>query len=310
MSAIGPRLRTKLENFASAEISSRPLAMVRIFTAFICIYQFAGPWASHFLDGYPGAVALTWVYFILAGLLLVGYKTRVVAAAFALVFGLLHIYFGVQFHIHVLEKPVQQFQIAVLLALTPCGRSLSVDRAIEVRCAGRQGREPEPERMPWWQVELFIVQIASIYLWAAQNKSDDKWLRGERMERYYLDWYGGSDSLVYTPWVHHVAVFLAWSTTALEFVLAFGLLVRRWRPYLMWGGVMLHLGILAMFSVTYFSFMMLLILMLCLPPTWIHDFISLVIEDSPRAQTQTQTKTKTSLASTAGPKSDPTPVRR
>ena len=134
--------------------------------------------------------------------------------------------------------------------------------------------------MPWWQVELFILQISAVYLWAAQNKSDPAWFRGERMERYWVEWFGGSDSLAFKPLIHPIAVFFAWSTTILEYTLAFGLLVRRWRPYLMWGGVMLHLGILYSFSVTYFQSMMFLILALCLPPQVVDNFISRITADS------------------------------
>jgi hypothetical protein len=128
--------------------------------------------------------------------------------------------------------------------------------------------------MRWWQVELFILQICSVYLWAAENKSDPAWFRGERMERYWVEWFGGSDSLAFRPLVHPIAVFFAWSTTILEYVLAFGLLSRRLRPYLLWGGVLLHLGILYTVSVTYFSSMMILVLGLCIPPKVVHDFVS------------------------------------
>src|SRR5690554_6237952 len=96
-----------------------------------------------------------------------------------------------------------------------------------------------------------------------------------------VEWYGGSDSLVYSALLHPGAVFFAWSTTILEYALAFGLLSRRFRPYVLWGGVMLHVGILFMFSVTYFSTMMLLVLGLCLPPRVVDEFVSLLTRRDP-----------------------------
>jgi hypothetical protein len=274
-------LRGMLESFACAEISSRPLGMFRIFATFILIYQYAGLWVSHGIDHFPVAMVTVWVFFISAFVTMVGYKTRWASIILALSFAVLHLYYGVHHEIYKFSKPVQQFQVAVILALTPCGRSLSIDRALEVRRAIRERREPEPERMPWWLLELFILQIAVVYLWAAEDKSDDKWFRGERMERYWVEWYGNSDSLAFSKLVHPIAVFFSWSTTILEYVLAFGLPIRKLRPYLLWGGILLHLGILSGLAVTYFSFMMILILLLCMPPQWIHDFISLVIQDSP-----------------------------
>jgi hypothetical protein len=278
-------LRTKLESFAMAEISSRPLGLFRIFAAFILIYQFAGPWVSYQVDKFPVAMVTVWVFFISAFVVMVGYKTRLATIILALSFAILQLYYGVHHDIYKFAKPVQQFQVTVLMALAPCGRSMSVDRALEVRRAAREGREPAPERVPWWMVEMFILQIAVVYFWAAENKSDDKWFRGERMERYWVEWYGTSDSLAHSKLVHPIAVFFAYATTLLEYVLAFGLPIRRFRPYLLWGGIILHLGILATVAVTYFSFMMILILLLCVPPQWIHDFVSRLIEDSEPAAT-------------------------
>lgn len=274
--------KAKLEAFSSTQISSRPLGLFRIFLSATIIYHFTSFWALNKLDNHAGEQALGMVFLIAAWFVLVGYKTRLATAVLALSMLGLHMYYGAALHKHLLAKPVQMFQLIVLMALTPSGRSLSVDRAIEVRRARAERRAPEPELMPWWQLELFILQISTVYLWAAENKSDPAWFRGERMERYWVEWFGGSDSLAFKPLVHPIAVFFAWSTTILEYVLAFGLLSRRWRPYLMWGGVMLHVGILYAFSVTYFSSAMLLVLGLCLPPRVVHDFISRITEDTNR----------------------------
>lgn len=280
MSKLGQWAKAKLEAFSLTEISSRPLGLFRIFATLTILYHHTGYWAASKVDEYALSQALAWVFVVSAWFVLVGYKTRIATAAMAIAAIGLHLYYGVMLDKHILSKPVQVFQVVVLMALTPCGRSLSVDRAIEVRRARAERRPPAPERMPWWQVELFILQIATIYLWAAENKSDEAWLRGERMERYWVEWFGGSDSLAFKPLVHPIAVLLAWATTILEYVLAFGLLSRRWRPYVMWGGVLLHLGILYTLAVTYFSSMMLLILGLCLPPQVVHDFISRITRDS------------------------------
>ncbi len=273
--------RAKLEAFALTEISSRPLGLFRIFAVLTILYQYTAKWAGHQIDDFAGSLVLGWVFLIAAWFTMVGYRTRIASAALALAAIGLHLYYGVMYEKHLLYKPVQVFQVMILLALTPCGRSCSVDRAIEVRRARAEGRAPEPETMPWWQLELFILQICAVYLWAAENKSDPAWFRGERMERYWVEWFGGSDSLAFRPLVHPISVFLAWATTILEYVLAFGLLSRRWRPYIMGGGVMLHLGILYSLSVTYFSSIMLLILALCLPPQLVHDFVSWLSYEPP-----------------------------
>ena len=274
MNQLAQRALKAVENFSLTEISSRPLGLFRIFAVLSIIHQFTSKWAGFRFVDYPLCLVLSWVVLGSAWLVMVGYKTRWTTAIMALAAAGLHLYYGVHLGNYLLSKPVQVFQVMVLLAVTPCGRSLSIDRAIEVRRAQAEGREPEAERMPWWMVELFILQISAVYLWAAFNKSDDKWFRGERMERYWVKWYGGSDSMVYSALTHVIAVFLAWCTTILEYALAFGLLSRRLRPYLLWGGVMLHVGILFLFSVTYFSTMMLFVLGLCLPPRIVDEFVA------------------------------------
>lgn len=269
------RGRAKLDAFVGAEISSRPLALIRIFGAVLVIFRLVPKLSPHHLEE-PYAPLLAWILFLSAGFMIVGYKTRWFAGFAAAAFAVLHLYFGEYEGNMGLAKPVLPFQMMVLLALTPSGRSLSIDRAIEVRRARREGRDPPPERMPWWQLELFLISIASLYFWAAENKTDKAWLNGERMERYWIEWFGGSDSLVYSPIVHPISVFLAWSTTMLEFVLAFGLLTRRFRHWVMWGGVLLHVGILYTLSVPYFSMLMFTMLIAAARPEKIHELLSLL----------------------------------
>jgi hypothetical protein len=272
--------RGQLEGFALAEISSRPLGLFRIFAVATILYQYTAHWVGHLLDEDSLSIVLGWLFLASGWVSMVGYKTRAATLVMAGSAAILHLYYGVVLENYLLSKPVQVFQVVVLLALTPSGRSLSIDRALEVRRARVEARPPASETMPWWQLELFIVQVSGVYLWAAENKSDPAWFRGERMERYWIEWFGGSDSLAFSPWVHRFSVFFAWSTTILEYALAFGLLFRRWRPYLLWGGVALHLGILYSLSVTHFSSMMLLLLGLCLPPRVVHEFIGLITHDS------------------------------
>jgi hypothetical protein len=176
-----------------------------------------------------------------AGML--GYKTRWSTIAWALSFGMLHLYFGRWLgEVPRMVQPVQAFQCIAVLTIAPSGRSLSIDRALEVRRARAEGRAPRPEKIPHWVLDLIAISIATIYFWAALDKADSAWLHGQRMEMYYIKWYGSSDSLVYTPWAYYACLVLAWATTILEFVLAFGLVFRRTRPWVFIGGYLLHIG--------------------------------------------------------------------
>jgi hypothetical protein len=84
---------------------------------------------------------------------------------------------------------------------------------------------------------------------------------------------------VYWPWFHDVSVLMAWVAVTFELALAFGLIFRRTRKYVVFLGFALHIGILFYFAVTYFSMLMLMVLFTCMPPQWFHDFVSRIGDD-------------------------------
>jgi hypothetical protein len=269
----------RLEAVLTAEVSSRSLGLLRIFAALSIWVEFASPWVAHRMDDYVGTWLLAWGVLIPIWFVIFGFKTRFAAAIVAMSFAGLHLYYGIHVGIEKLVYPVQEFQVAVLLAVTPCGRSLSVDRALEVRRARREHRSPAPETVPWWWLELFILQTASIYLWQGIQGCDPAWLDGTTLELYIMQWYGTADIFELHPHFHDFVVGLAWTATALEFVIAFGLVIRRARPYVMWIAALLVFVHMLAFSHTYVNsylyLMMMTLLISCVPPAWIHELVSL-----------------------------------
>lgn len=280
MSKLAEWLRARLDAFVNEEVSSRSLGVIRILITFNILNEYTAHLVLHQVDSSPALIAVVWTMLVADVFVMVGYKTRWSTLAWALSFGILHLYFG-RFlgEVTRMAQPVQAFQCIMVLTIAPSGRSLSIDRALEVRRARAQGREPEPERVPHLALDLIMLSIASIYFWAALDKTDAAWLRGERMEMYYIKWYGGSDSLVYTPWMHTVCKLMAWATTGLEFALAFGLVFRRTRPWVVIGGYLLHIGIAMTLAVTYFSFKMMVMLFAAVPPRWVHQVFALVFDE-------------------------------
>lgn len=275
----GAWARAQLEAFATAEVSSRTLGMLRVFGTLAIYLELASPWVSHRIDDSTGTLLLSQTMFLAASVLIVGYKTRLAAIVTASCFAGLHLYYGVSQGMAQLAAPVHEFQFLVLLALTPCGRSLSVDRALAVRRARGEGREPPSERVPWWQLELFVLLIASVLLWSAIDCSQARWLSGRQIEQELMRLWSGADLFSYRPRVHGVALALAWTAMIACYTLAFGLLIRRWRPYLMWLAVAMLLGSLLTFVNSYLEsyhiFMMLVTLIACFDPERIHRFIAL-----------------------------------
>lgn len=156
-----------------------------------------------------------------------------------------------------------------LVALMPSGRSLSVDRHRAVAHAAREGRPPPPERGPLWAQRLLAAQVSLLYLYAAIDKTRPAFLGGDRLEQVYASVYGGSDYPTW-PGFHALVVASAFATTALEYALAVGLWVPRWRRALLPVGVAFHLALYYLVPVSTFSATMCLLYLAFLDPDRVH----------------------------------------
>ena len=273
-----------LDGLVTAQVSSRSLGLLRVLLALTIFFYFASPWVTHRMDDHAGTFIGVLVMFTAAGFVLFGYKTRVAAPVLALSFGLLHLVYGVGFGIETLAAAVQPFQLVVLIAVLPSGRSLSVDRALAVRAAKRDKTPAPPETIPWWYLDLFALQTAAVYLWAGFDMARSNWLSGAPIELFVIDLYGGSDSFVVDGHaIHSFARVLAWSMLAACLLFGLGLVWRRTRGYV--AGVALLAMTLLMwtfsqpFSDSYYLITMLVALIACFPPQPIHDFFTLVGRD-------------------------------
>lgn len=257
------------------DVSSRSLGLLRVFAALSIWVEFASPWVMHRMDDLFGTWALALLVLVPAWFVIFGLGTRVAAIIMASAFAGLHLYYGVHLGIEKLIYPVREFQVAVLLALTPCNRSLSVDRILALRRARREQRPTPPERVPWWVVELFILQLATTFLWWGIDGLTPEWRDGSALEVEFLRLYGSADTFVAHPSFHAIMLGVAWATTILNFVLALGLLIRPLRRYLVWVAfAYLFVAMLALsrtYANSYEYLIMMTLLIACLPPTWVHE---------------------------------------
>ncbi len=167
-----------------------------------------------------------------------------------------------------------------LVALMPSGRSLSVDRHRAVARAASEGRPPPPERGPLWAQRLAAAQVSLLYFYAAVDKTRPAFLRGDRLEQIYAHVYGGSDYPTW-PGFHALVVASAFATTALEYALAVGLWVPRWRRVLLPAGVAFHLALYYAVPVSTFSATMCLLYVAFLDPERVHAALDAWLGRSP-----------------------------
>jgi len=150
---------------------------------------------------------------------------------------------------------------AVLLAISPCGAALSLDRR------RRTGSFWSDQTRPRWPIRLLQIQLSIIYLAAAQVKlAGQHWLDGtavsyvlriEDMKRIPLPHWLVTNALA--------ANAMTWTVIAVE--LAIGILVwsRRWRPWVLTAGIVMHLVIDATIQIGIFSYAMYILYLAWVP---------------------------------------------
>ncbi|WP_234794220.1 HTTM domain-containing protein [Mycolicibacterium flavescens] len=151
---------------------------------------------------------------------------------------------------------------ALYLALAPCGAGLSLDQR------RRSGSFFSARQIRPWALRLIQIQVTIIYVTTVIHKlAGETWQNGTAVG-YSLRQH---DLLILpTPeWLSTnllISNVLTWGTLALE--LAIGILVwkRSWRPWVLAGGVILHLSISLFLEVGFFSMSMFVLYLAFIPP--------------------------------------------
>lgn len=177
-------------------------------------------------------------FFLATTLMLVGYQSRVASA----VSGVIALGFvGLNppgrnwshHHTYILAFAT------LLVALTPCDRSLSVDRWLAQRAADRRNEPWPEERGNLFGLRLIVFQLATMYFWTAIDKLKVNFMKGDRLEHYLVAFYTPA-GLPKIPGLHALMAASATLTVALELWLAFGLFFARTRRISIVLGLLLH----------------------------------------------------------------------
>ncbi len=245
-----------------AEGSTRPTALIRIGLVCLIWIRF-GDWVTLFVSANWFAVLFSIVFYLFTTLMLVGLWSRVSTAATALLLGLM--YFGAgsldfaHHHVYLL------FAATALLALAPCGASFSVDRLRAVAAAEREGRPPPPERGDLIAMRLIALQLSAVYLWGAVDKTTLAWLNGERLQQVFWWNYKGQplfELLATQP----VPMLLSIVVLVVEYLIAPGILIRRYQPLAIPAALVLHAGFYILLPVKTFSGTMILLYLAVIHP--------------------------------------------
>lgn len=255
------------------EASSRSSALIRIGLGFLIWTRFAYELLPYKYElGWHTAFSL--LFFLFTTLMILGVFARISTfIAGALTFSLYY-YFGLVLdyepytHHHTYWLGIA----ALLCALTPCGRSFSVDRWLDVRWARKRGQLPALESGNVWGLRLIVFQLTMMYVWSAYDKCHPGFLEGDRLEALFMHYYIGSNLGNWVEWSWAFAV-AAWLVVILEFALGFGMPFAKTRKYLIVPGLMLHASFYVLLPVSTYSATIVLLYLAYLDPNKVHSVI-------------------------------------
>lgn len=210
-------------------------------------------WDSHF------ALLIAWAILLVSAIALtVGWHSRLAAV---LVFVLIMSFQRRDPYIINSGDVVMRIE-ALFLAVSPVGSALSLDQR------RKTGVFWSAQTRPIWPVRLLQVQMSIIYLFSVQTKlAGETWLQGTATS--YALRLKELERVAVPEWFSTNAVLMnlmAWSTLAIELGLAIMVWNRRWRPWVLGAGVILHVSIDATLLVGIFSFAMFVLYLSWLSP--------------------------------------------
>ncbi len=249
--------------------STRPAALMRIGLGGIALIRF-GDELAPYLSGTVAELFLGAAFFVLAACTVLGLRARVAVAGLGGV--VLSLYFLARMelgdpgwghhHVYILGAGL------MLLSLTECGRSLSLDRYRALAA----GTAPPREHGLLLGQRLIALQLAALYFWTAVDKTDWAFISGQRLEQTFTWVYSGRalEILLAAPWLLATASVVV---LVVEYWLAFAILTRRWRRAAICTGLMLHASFYLLLPVNTYSVTVMVLYLALLDPAAVHRFI-------------------------------------
>jgi len=155
----------------------------------------------------------------------------------------------------------------LFLAISPCGRRLSIDAAMRrwwtSRDAGHNAPTPQLSCNAGWPFDLLFVELAAFYFQAGSAKlavSGLAWVDGYSLQFYLLQKYQPAGLWL----AEHLWLCSALSTAVLVLELTFplGVFFRRLRPFFLVSGFLFHLGTTVFLDISFWPLWALYVLFL------------------------------------------------
>lgn len=255
--------------------STRAAALMRMALAAVAFARF-GKDLTLARAGTVEEVALSLFFFAVAAAAFVGYRSRAAIAAVGFSIFVLyargHLGLGqpqwTHHHVYILGIS------CLLLSLSDCGRSFSVDRALDVAARGLDGAAPEHGQL--WGLRLIVLQLAALYFWTAVDKTDWAFLSGQRLEQIFVWTYSGRALEFLLNWPALIAA-MSIAVVIVEYWLAAAILMPRWRRWAIPVGLSLHATFYVLLPVSTYSITSMILYLSIVDPAAVHRFVDRVV---------------------------------
>jgi hypothetical protein len=249
-------LRDRWLDLLDREGSTRAVGLMRVGTGLLLWSRWAAEMMPYRAPE-PDRIALSAAFYITSTLMVLGLWSRWSVPAAGAVVGVMVATYGV------VEEPTWGHHHTALhmlavwwLALTPSGRSFSLDRLLAVRRADRDGVPRPAEEGPLWAVPLLAIQVCVLYLWSLVDKLQNGFYTGVQLEQLSMYYVFGAAPPEGLAWLYQG---MACTVMVLELLLPIGLWFRRWRGLCAVVGIAMHLAFYVLIPVHTFSAQMIVL---------------------------------------------------
>lgn len=249
--------------------STRGVALIRIGLALVAWAELGEAMQAKDV-GWPMAL----FFWASTGLLFLGLGSQLAAAAAAACFWhTIGAYPGAMHH----HTYLMAMETSVL-ALTPCGRSFSVDRWLAVRRASEKHEPPPAEEGDLWAVRLMGLQFCAVLFWGGYNKLTfgtqafhSSFMTGDRIEQTMAYYHSFPASQPW--WLRVFFPILGTSVVLFELSAGFLLWVPKVRPYVLIGCLFMTSTFQVLLNVGTFGLLAAVLYLAFVPPEHVHNTI-------------------------------------
>jgi Vitamin K-dependent gamma-carboxylase len=165
--------------------------------------------------------------------------------------------------------------LTLYLAIGPCGQALSLDRWLSTRKLGAGALPSAPSAQANLALRLIQVHMCVIYFFAGVSKlQGPSWWSGEAMWRAFANLEYQSLDMTWLAWHPWLVNLMTHVSVLWEISFCVLIWMKLWRPLMLIGAVVLHIGIGACLGMWTFGLVMLIGCASFLPGELVHKLVT------------------------------------